>query len=118
MANAGPNTNGSQVRVTNNISRRSTISFRAHRNSHPRIVSDLFRLTPDPSRPYRKINGFVSVDHQFFLCTSVTSWLDGKHVVFGSVVQGMDVVKTIESYGSQSGATKAPVVVAACGQLS
>ena len=55
---------------------------------------------------------------QFFLCTSVTSWLDGKHVVFGSVVQGMDVVQTIETYGSQSGATKAPVIVAACGQLS
>lgn len=55
---------------------------------------------------------------QFFLCTSETAWLDGKHVVFGSVIQGMDVVKTIESYGSQSGATKAPVIVAACGQLS
>jgi hypothetical protein len=55
---------------------------------------------------------------QFFLCTSETAWLNGKHVVFGSVIEGMDVIKTIESYGSQSGATKAPVVVAACGQLS
>merc|ERR1719305_2054926 len=54
---------------------------------------------------------------QFFLCTVKTDWLDGKHVVFGSVTGGMDVVKKIESYGSQSGQTKQPVVIADCGQL-
>merc|ERR1711998_750163 len=54
---------------------------------------------------------------QFFLCTVETAWLDGKHVVFGSVVEGMDVVKKVESYGSQSGKTSKPVVIADCGQL-
>jgi cyclophilin family peptidyl-prolyl cis-trans isomerase len=54
---------------------------------------------------------------QFFLCTAKTAWLDGKHVVFGSVVEGMDVVKKIESFGSQSGKTRAKIVVADCGQL-
>merc|ERR1719178_53423 len=54
---------------------------------------------------------------QFFLCTVPTPWLDGKHVVFGSVTEGMDVVKKIESYGSQSGQTKAKIVVSDCGQL-
>merc|ERR1712087_677959 len=54
---------------------------------------------------------------QFFLCTAQTSWLDGKHVVFGKVVQGMDVVRKIESYGSQSGATRGKVLISACGQL-
>merc|ERR1712028_145970 len=54
---------------------------------------------------------------QFFLCTVATPWLDGKHCVFGSVSEGMDVVKKIEGVGSQSGKTSAPVVVADCGQL-
>merc|ERR1712067_22667 len=54
---------------------------------------------------------------QFFMCTAKTQWLDGKHVVFGQVVEGMDVVKKIESFGSQSGKTSAKIVIQACGQL-
>jgi len=54
---------------------------------------------------------------QFFLCTIQTSWLDGRHVVFGSVVEGMDVVTKVESYGSESGAPRAKILVADCGQL-
>jgi len=54
---------------------------------------------------------------QFFLCTAQTTWLDGKHVVFGSVVEGMDVVKKMEGVGSQSGSTSKPVTIKDCGQL-
>eukprot|EP01012_Entosiphon_sulcatum_P026018 TRINITY_DN31414_c0_g1_i1.p1 TRINITY_DN31414_c0_g1~~TRINITY_DN31414_c0_g1_i1.p1 ORF type:complete len:172 (-),score=41.39 TRINITY_DN31414_c0_g1_i1:31-525(-) len=54
---------------------------------------------------------------QFFLCTVATPWLDGKHVVFGSVVEGLDVVKKVEALGSDSGKTRARIVIENSGQL-
>jgi cyclophilin family peptidyl-prolyl cis-trans isomerase len=73
---------------------------------------------------------------QFFVTTVVTSWLDGKHVlfliefvlfvymffsfwkvVFGEVVDGMDIVKKIESLGSQSGTPKAKIVITKSGTV-
>ena len=54
---------------------------------------------------------------QFFICTVKTSHLDKKHVVFGSVVEGMDVVSAIEKLGSRSGKTAKPIVIADCGQM-
>jgi hypothetical protein len=47
---------------------------------------------------------------QFFITTVKTSWLDGKHVVFGQVVDNYDLVKKIEGYGSDSGSTYQPAV--------
>ncbi|CAG0900256.1 unnamed protein product [Cyprideis torosa] len=54
---------------------------------------------------------------QFFICTAKTEWLDGKHVVFGQVEEGMDVIKKVEAFGSSSGKTSKKIVVADCGQL-
>ncbi len=54
---------------------------------------------------------------QFFITTVACSWLDGKHVVFGKVIDGMDLVSKIEKQGSQSGNPKAPVKITDCGQL-
>ncbi|CAB9524189.1 cis-trans isomerase [Seminavis robusta] len=54
---------------------------------------------------------------QFFICTVDTPWLDGRHVVFGKVVDGLDVVDKIESVGSQSGATAAPVTIKESGEI-
>merc|ERR1711903_7230 len=51
---------------------------------------------------------------QFFICTVKTEWLDGKRVVFGNVVEGMDVIKKIESYGSRSGKTSKKILIEEC----
>ncbi|KIS68144.1 putative CPR1 - cyclophilin (peptidylprolyl isomerase) (isoform B) [Mycosarcoma maydis] len=54
---------------------------------------------------------------QFFITTVVTSWLDGKHVVFGEVVEGLDIVKAIENEGTKSGKTKSKITIAKSGVL-
>ena len=75
MANAGPNTNGSQFFITT--------------------------VLPLPLPLFE-----TYIDRQV-----VTSWLDGKHVVFGEVVEGMDIVKAIEKLGTSSGKTKQAVTI-------
>ena len=55
---------------------------------------------------------------QFFITTVPCPWLDGKHCVFGEVVEGMNVVSQIESLGTQSGKPKAKIIIADCGQLA
>jgi len=54
---------------------------------------------------------------QFFITTAVTDWLNGKHVVFGEVVEGIDVLQKMESTGSQSGRTTQDVVISDSGTL-
>ncbi|KXJ69284.1 peptidyl-prolyl cis-trans isomerase E [Aedes albopictus] len=54
---------------------------------------------------------------QFFICTEKTEWLDGKHVVFGNVISGADVVRKMERCGSKSGKVNQKVAIVACGEL-
>ncbi|CAL5220206.1 g2180 [Coccomyxa viridis] len=54
---------------------------------------------------------------QFFITTVVTSWLDGRHVVFGKVIEGMDIVRQIELQGSNDGKPKVAVHVADSGEI-
>jgi cyclophilin family peptidyl-prolyl cis-trans isomerase len=54
---------------------------------------------------------------QFFFTTKMTCHLDAKHVVFGQVEDGMDVVSAVEAVGSGSGSPSQKVVVVDCGEL-
>ena len=54
---------------------------------------------------------------QFFICTVKTSWLDGRHVVFGRVLEGMDIVQKVETFGSQSGKPSKAIEITDSGEL-
>jgi len=102
MANAGPNTNGSQFFLC-------TV-----RTTMGEII--LFRKM---SIPYLDRHRCLTQSRfsVIYLWQAETSWLDGKHVVFGSVVEGMDVVRAIEGVGSGSGACRSKVMIEDSGQL-
>jgi cyclophilin family peptidyl-prolyl cis-trans isomerase len=54
---------------------------------------------------------------QFFICTARTPHLDGKHVVFGVVEEGWDVVRKIEECGSNNGKPSKKVTISKAGIL-
>lgn len=108
MANAGANTNGSQVSPE-----WISIFYRLQ-------VSLLVTILAMPIMAYVVLTPQLNATHfplQFFLCTAQTPWLDNKHVVFGKVISGMDVISAIEQVGSESGKTRVPVAIADSGQL-
>ena len=55
---------------------------------------------------------------QFFITTVATPWLNGKHVVFGKVIEGMDLVKEIESHGVRSGKVDTEIAIVDCGEVT
>lgn len=54
---------------------------------------------------------------QFFITTTKTSWLDRKHVVFGKVIEGMDIITKIEQLGSANGKVTRKIYIDECGML-
>lgn len=54
---------------------------------------------------------------QFFICTTKTDWLDNKHVVFGHVISGADVVRKMERCGNKAGTPNQKIIIYACGEL-
>ena len=73
---------------------------------------------PPPTHPTERDSAGPDTNgSQFFICTSDTSFLDGKHTVFGKVTNGLDVVKKVEAVGSQSGKTSKKVTIEDSGEL-
>ncbi|XP_030774348.1 peptidyl-prolyl cis-trans isomerase A [Rhinopithecus roxellana] len=54
---------------------------------------------------------------QFFVCTAMAKWLDGKHVIFGKMKEGMHIVEVMECFGSRNGKTSKKIAIANCRQL-
>jgi cyclophilin family peptidyl-prolyl cis-trans isomerase len=107
MANAGVNTNGSQVCL-----------FAAVPRACPHGLSTvLYHNCRDPvgACPVHQALSLFSIDQVAFVC--VCSQLDGKHVVFGEVVEGMDVVKAVEAKGTAGGNPTSEVTITSSGTI-
>lgn len=86
---------------------------------------DPYPVFPDESFQFAHVRGVLSMANrgpdtngsQFFICTSPAPSLNGRHVVFGRVLEGEDVLDAIESLGSYSGKPKRVVRVVGCGVL-
>jgi peptidylprolyl isomerase len=89
------------------------------------IYGDKFRDESFKGKAGRHFVGALSMANagpntngsQFFICTAPCGHLNGQHVVFGKVVEGMDVVKKVEQQGSPSGKTRTRVVISDCGEI-
>ncbi|MER5460388.1 peptidylprolyl isomerase [Streptomyces sp. NPDC002668] len=83
-----------------------------------KFADENFKLTHNKAGLLSMANAGPNTNgSQFFITTVLTPWLDGKHVVFGEVADkdSMALVKKIESYGSQSGRTKAKITISGSG---
>ena len=75
------------------------------------------RRTNSTSFPFVRIAGPNTNGSQFFICTGETPWLNGKHVVFGKVTSGYDVVQKMSSLGTEFGKPTGEVVITGCGSV-
>ncbi|XP_043199377.1 peptidyl-prolyl cis-trans isomerase E-like isoform X3 [Amphibalanus amphitrite] len=82
-----------------------------------KFADENFTLSHEPYCLSMANSGPGTNGSQFFITTDRTDWLNGKHVVFGKVTGGADVVKKVERLGSKSGKTGEKVVIHSCGEM-
>ena len=95
-----------------NISLNGNTRFMCHSQTKSLLDHELPTYLPQAN------SGPNSNGSQFFITTVKTSWLDGKHVVFGKVLEGEELVKRIEAQGTNSGTPKTKVSIAESGELT
>ena len=134
MANAGPNTNGSQCKSENrhnlfviplflfvlmaSIFVCSNADFpRISKPIHPFVSLVWKTIIPiqTTTPPTTKTSLSAKQNKKVFICTADTPWLNGKHTVFGKVTKGLDVVRTIEKYGTELGRPAGTITIANSG---
>ncbi|MDG2409387.1 MAG: peptidylprolyl isomerase [Pirellulales bacterium] len=83
-----------------------------------KFADENFKLTHDGPGVLSMANSGPNTNgSQFFITTIKTPWLDGKHVVFGRVIDGLDVVKEVEGQGSRSGRPRSQIRIIDSGEL-
>jgi len=83
-----------------------------------KFADENFKLTHDGPGVLSMANSGPNTNgSQFFITTIKTPWLDGKHVIFGRVIDGLDVVKKVEGQGSRSGRPRSQIRIINSGEL-